>query len=123
MVGSASTNSMRRGTLYDAKIFRAKVDDLFGFDAAVHDHTCHHNRARERVGHYVHTRVIDLVVLEQTRFHFAERDALAVDLHDLVFAAGQKQPTGFVEVADVAGVQPALVVEAAVGTSAPLDFT
>src|SRR6185312_2796448 len=104
--------------LVGRQVLRAVIDDLFG-DArptlAHHHDARDHHRATERIGDDADLRLLHLGERLEALLHFPERDALAVDLDELVLAAGQVDAPGLVEVPDVAGAQPALVVDATDG--------
>ena len=74
----------------------------------MHHHAGDDHRPAERIGDHAHLRAAAPWGTTRGTLDLAERDALAVDLDQLVLAARQEDAPRLVEVAEVAGAQPAL---------------
>src|SRR6185503_11480689 len=100
--------------LVGRQVAGAVVDDLLGLAQRGGDHARDHHRAGERVGLEAGLRRLDLGEGLEAALDLAERDPLALDLDD-VLAAGQVEAAGAVELAEVAGPEPAVAVALADG--------
>src|SRR5262249_33979152 len=95
------------------EIARAVIDDLLGAALLLRDDARDDHRARHRIGDDARLRGLDLRERLEAALDLAECDALAIDLDDIVFAAGQHEPAGLVDLAEIAGAQPARLVDRA----------
>ena len=93
------------------EVARAVIDDLLGAALLLRDDARDDHRARHRIGDDRGLRGLDLRERLEAALDLAERDALAVDLDDVVLAAGELQAAVLVELAEVAGAQPAALVD------------
>src|SRR5438094_261284 len=121
---ASSSSSTRRGLdrlaeldparhLVRSEVARAVVDDLLGPALLLGDDARDHHRAGHRIGDDRGLRGLDLRERLEAALDLAERDALAIDLDDVVLATGQLEPAGLVELAEIAGAQPAALVDRA----------
>jgi len=94
------------------------IDDLLGAALLLHHDARDHHRARHRIGHDRRLGRLDLRERLETALDLAERDALAVDLDDVVLAPGELEPAVLVEPAEVTGAQPAALSIAPIATIA-----
>ncbi len=108
-----SQNSIWRGTLYGREVARAVVDDVLGAAHAGADDARDDHRAAQVVGDDAGLRRLDLGERLQAALDLAQRDALAVDLDQVVLAAGDGEAAVLVELAEIAGAEPAVRADAA----------
>src|SRR6185503_11736251 len=95
------------------QIARAVIDDLFGAALLLRHDARDDHRTRHRIGDHRGLRGFDLRERFEAALDFTESHALAVDLDDIVFATGELEPAVLVELAEVAGAQPARLVDRA----------
>ena len=108
--GSASTNSIDFGHLYDAISARSVIDDLLPIDARTRPQHHHgpHRLAPVRIGHADHRDFAHRRVLRHRLLDFAAVDVLAARDDHVLLAVDEVQVALVVDVADVAGVHPAV---------------
>src|SRR5664279_5964831 len=67
------------------EVASAVIDDLFGAALRLHDDARDDHRAGHRIGDDRRLRLLDLRERLEATLDLADREALAIDLHDVVF--------------------------------------
>src|SRR5262249_4666847 len=93
--------------LVGGEVAGAVVDDVFRATDARADDAGDHHRPSQIVGHDPGLRRLHLGERLQAPLDLAQRDALAVDLDEIVLAAGDHGPSRLVLLAQIAGAEPA----------------
>src|ERR1044071_5236115 len=101
------------GDLVRGEVARAMVDDLLGAALLLHDDARDDHGAGHRVGDDGGLGGLDLGERLEAALDLAECDALDIDLDDVVLAAGELEAAVLVDAAEVAGAQPARLVDRA----------
>src|SRR5690606_25933721 len=111
--------------LVGGEVARAVVDDLLRLALGDRHHPGDHHRAGERIRLQARLRRLHLGERLEAALHLAEGDPLALDLDHVVLAPGEVEAAGAVELAEIAGAEPAVLVDLADADldvlAAPLD--